>query len=221
MHRHDHPPGRGHRPHGGRVFRFRTYAETGHADPRSARPLARSIDPHGRLFGVPAASFLIEVSRSDIAFERDFGPEPLMGTFDSRLMAQAFGNVVKNAAEAIEAAEREDRRPGAVRIQAVRQGDTIRVDVVDNGKGLPRDNRQRLLEPYMTTREKGTGLGLAIVQKIVEDHGGTLELHDAPSDFHEGRGAMITIILPAATAPARAGTQPTSEQETEKVSNGL
>ena len=144
-----------------------------------------------------------------------------MGTFDSRLMAQAFGNVVKNAAEAIEAAEREDRRPGAVRIQAVRQGDTIRVDVVDNGKGLPRDNRQRLLEPYMTTREKGTGLGLAIVKKIVEDHGGTLELHDAPSDFHEGRGAMITIILPAATAPARAGTLPTSEQETEKVSNGF
>ena len=50
----------------------------------------------------------------------------------------------------------------------------IVVDVIDNGKGLPRENRQRLLEPYMTTREKGTGLGLAIVKKIVEDHGGTL-----------------------------------------------
>ncbi len=68
----------------------------------------------------------------------------------------------------------------------------IRVDVIDNGKGLPRENRQRLLEPYMTTREKGTGLGLAIVKKIVEDHGGRLELHDAPADFHGGRGAMIT-----------------------------
>ena len=68
----------------------------------------------------------------------------------------------------------------------------IRVDVIDNGKGLPRENRQRLLEPYMTTREKGTGLGLAIVKKIVEDHGGRLELHDAPADFHGGRGAMVT-----------------------------
>ena len=61
-----------------------------------------------------------------------------------------------------------------------REGNRIRVDVIDNGKGLPRENRQRLLEPYMTTREKGTGLGLAIVKKIVEDHGGTLELNDAP-----------------------------------------
>src|SRR5262245_7453960 len=160
------------------------------------------------------ASFLIEVSRSDIAFERDFGPEPLMGTFDSRLMAQAFGNVVKNAAEAIEAAERDDRRPGAVRIRAARQGDTIRVDVMDNGKGLPRDNRQRLLEPYMTTREKGTGLGLAIVKKIVEDHGGTLELNDAPSDFFEGRGAMVSVTLPAAGAEQ-------NSKEPEKVADGV
>ena len=58
------------------------------------------------------ASFLVEVSRSDITFERDFGNEPLKGKFDSRLMAQAFGNVIKNAAEAIEAAERRDRRHG-------------------------------------------------------------------------------------------------------------
>jgi two-component system, NtrC family, nitrogen regulation sensor histidine kinase NtrY len=164
------------------------------------------------------ASFLVEVSRSDIAFERSLGHEPLMGTFDSRLMAQAFGNVIKNAAEAIEGAERESGRPGAIRIRAGRQGNTIRVDVIDNGKGLPRENRQRLLEPYMTTREKGTGLGLAIVKKIVEDHGGRLELHDAPADFHDGQGAMITIILPPA---ARTEAQPPSEKQTEKVGNGF
>ena len=82
----------------------------------------------------------------------------------------------------------------------------IRVDVMDNGKGLPRENRQRLLEPYMTTREKGTGLGLAIVKKIVEDHGGRLELHDAPADFHGGRGAMITMILPAASGSETTAT---------------
>ena len=149
------------------------------------------------------ASFLIEVSRADIAFERDFGIEPLMGTFDSRLMAQAFGNVIKNAAEAIEAAERETGRSGVIRIVARRRGRRRSgVDVIDNGKGLPRENRQRLLEPYMTTREKGTGLGLAIVKKIVEDHGGELELHDAPADFFEGRGAMITHH-PAGRRPRR------------------
>jgi len=70
------------------------------------------------------------------------------------------------------------------------------VDVIDNGKGLPGDDRQKLLEPYMTTREKGTGLGLAIVRKIVEDHGGHLELHDAPAYFHGGRGAMIRMVFP-------------------------
>lgn len=168
------------------------------------------------------ASFLVEVSRSDIAFERSFGAEPLMGTFDSRLMSQAFGNVIKNAAEAIEAAERESGESGVIHIRAARQGNMIRVDVVDNGKGLPRENRQRLLEPYMTTREKGTGLGLAIVKKIVEDHGGRLELHDAPQDFYEGRGAMITMVLPAAAAqPGKGEAGSASLKEAEKVDNGV
>jgi two-component system nitrogen regulation sensor histidine kinase NtrY len=168
------------------------------------------------------ASFLIEVSRSDIAFERDFGNEPLRGKFDSRLMSQAFGNVIKNAAEAIEAVERENGKVGAIRIKAAREGRMIRVDVIDNGKGLPRENRQRLLEPYMTTREKGTGLGLAIVKKIVEDHGGRLELHDAPPDFHDGRGAMITMLLPAAAESAALSPDGSAaERETEKVDNGV
>jgi two-component system nitrogen regulation sensor histidine kinase NtrY len=169
------------------------------------------------------ASFLIEVSRSDIAFERDFGHEPLKGKFDSRLMSQAFGNVIKNAAEAIEAAERENGQAGAIRITAAREGRMIRVDVIDNGKGLPRENRQRLLEPYMTTREKGTGLGLAIVKKIVEDHGGRLELHDAPPDFHDGRGAMITMLLPAVpeSEPLSPGDGGAAKRETEKVDNGI
>lgn len=170
------------------------------------------------------ASFLVEVSRADIAFEREITPGPLKGTFDSRLMAQAFGNVIKNAAEAIEAAERQTGEAGVIKLRARRDGNSIRIDVIDNGKGLPRENRQRLLEPYMTTREKGTGLGLAIVKKIVEDHGGRLELHDAPADFHGGRGAMISMILPAAaeeaTAPKGAGDA-VQGRETEKVGNGV
>jgi len=170
------------------------------------------------------ASFLIEVSRADIAFERRFGSEPLMGTFDSRLMSQAIGNVIKNAAEAIEAVERENGQTGVIRVVARAEHGKIRVDVIDNGKGLPRENRQRLLEPYMTTREKGTGLGLAIVKKIVEDHGGVLELHDAPSDFFEGRGAMISMILPIGQAGSSAGgsdARTAKDRETEKVGNGV
>jgi two-component system nitrogen regulation sensor histidine kinase NtrY len=66
----------------------------------------------------------------------------------------------------------------------------------------------------MTTREKGTGLGLAIVKKIVEDHGGRLELHDAPADFHDGRGAMIRIVLPASPAGTTRGN-------TGKAGNGV
>ncbi len=167
------------------------------------------------------ASFLVEVSRSDIKFERDFGSEPLYGTFDSRLLSQAFGNVIKNASEAMEGMERENGEQHAIRIRATRQGDSVRIDVVDNGKGLPREHRQRLLEPYMTTRDKGTGLGLAIVKKIVEDHGGRLELHDAPQDFHGGKGAMVSIILPAAGGSAPASGSSPSEKETVKVENGV
>ena len=163
----------------------------------------------------------MEVSRSDIAFERAFGDKPLKGTFDTRLLSQAFGNVIKNAAEAMEGIEWAPGEKGVIRIQAAHTDGAIRIDVIDNGKGLPRENRQRLLEPYMTTREKGTGLGLAIVKKIVEDHGGRLELHDAPAEFHDGRGAMISIILPASTAISRGAETAENERETEKVSNGV
>ncbi len=142
------------------------------------------------------ASFLVEVSRSDIRFERDFGTVPLIGQFDSRLLGQAFGNVIKNAAEAVEAVVKEGHVDGHILIRSRAQEGSIVVEVLDSGKGLPREHRQRLLEPYMTTREKGTGLGLAIVKKIVEDHAGHIELHDAPDDFYGGRGAMIRMIFP-------------------------
>jgi two-component system nitrogen regulation sensor histidine kinase NtrY len=161
------------------------------------------------------ASFLIEVSRAEISLQRAFGDQPLLGTFDSRLLSQAFGNLIKNAAEAIEGAQHTDGEKGAILVRAQRTNGEIIVDVIDNGRGLPRENRQRLLEPYMTTREKGTGLGLAIVRKIIEDHGGRLELHDAPEDFHGGCGAMIRVVLPAATTSTAGGNK------NEKVENGV
>ncbi|MBN9070780.1 MAG: PAS domain-containing sensor histidine kinase [Rhizobiales bacterium] len=179
---------------------------------RMPKPDMRKLDLREPL---REASFLVEVSKHEIAFERDFGEEPLMATVDTRLMTQAFGNVIKNASEAIEGVENREGYRGVIRVRARREGDSIRVDVMDNGKGLPRENRRRLLEPYMTTREKGTGLGLAIVKKIVEDHGGTLELNDAPEDFHGGQGAMVTIFVPAAATDL--GGQETGDQESERV----
>ena len=73
------------------------------------------------------------------------------------------------------------------------------IDVIDNGKGLPADQRQKLLEPYMTTREGGTGLGLAIVGKILEDHGGGIELLEQPcgSDDWDANAAVAA----ASTVP--------------------
>nr|WP_183655351.1 PAS domain-containing sensor histidine kinase [Brucella daejeonensis] len=160
---------------------------------RMPKPEMRHMDMREAL---RESSFLVEVSRSDIRFENDFGAEKLIGSFDSRLIGQAFGNVIKNASEAIDAVPKENRGEGHILIRSYRSQEQLVVDVIDNGKGLPGDDRQKLLEPYMTTREKGTGLGLAIVRKIVEDHGGHLELHDAPVDFHGGRGAMIRMVFP-------------------------
>ena len=145
------------------------------------------------------ACFLVEVSRHDIKFERDLGDEPLIGEFDNRLIGQAFGNVIKNAGEAIDAVDPEKNIEGHILVRSYREGDNLIADIIENGKGLPKEQRQKLLEPYMTTREKGTGLGLAIVRKIVEDHGGYMELHDAPVNFYGGRGAMIRMIFPAVT----------------------
>ncbi|OXS99053.1 PAS domain-containing sensor histidine kinase [Notoacmeibacter marinus] len=157
------------------------------------------------------ATFLVEVSRDEIEFELALGDDPLMGTFDRRLLGQVFGNLIKNAAEAIDTARgTEPDLKGAIRVEAEHRGEMIEVRVLDNGCGLPGADRQKLLEPYMTTRVKGTGLGLAIVRKIVEEHAGGLGLHDAPARFHGGRGAMIVIQLPARdveTPPARTNAE--------------
>jgi two-component system nitrogen regulation sensor histidine kinase NtrY len=69
--------------------------------------------------------------------------------------------------------------------------------VIDNGIGLPKENRSRLLEPYVTTREKGTGLGLAIVGKILEEHSGRIELRDAEEKFPSQRGAWMRLLFAA------------------------
>jgi two-component system, NtrC family, nitrogen regulation sensor histidine kinase NtrY len=143
------------------------------------------------------SAFLIEVSRPDIIIEKVMPQSALIGMFDSRMTGQALGNLIKNATEAIDARPDDlSKERGHVKVSVIERGGLIVVDIMDNGKGLPRENRQRLLEPYMTTREKGTGLGLAIVRKIVEEHHGVMSLHDAPFDFYNGIGANIRLEFP-------------------------
>lgn len=142
------------------------------------------------------AVFLQKVALPDIEFSTDFGPERLFARYDGRLMSQAFINLIKNASEAIHAVANGAAEKPKIAVAASRAGQSVVVEFHDNGIGWPKENRQRLLEPYMTTRDKGTGLGLAIVRKIVEDHGGTIELLDAPQTAAGGRGAMVRLTLP-------------------------
>jgi two-component system nitrogen regulation sensor histidine kinase NtrY len=136
--------------------------------------------------------FLMRVAHPDIVLEDQLPDHPAVGRFDRRLLSQALTNIIKNAAESVAAQTAETGSAGRIAIQLSFAGKDVVIDVIDNGKGFPKENRQRLLEPYMTTREEGTGLGLPIVAKILADHGGGLELRDAP----EGRGAWVRLYFP-------------------------
>jgi len=145
--------------------------------------------------------FLMRVGHPDIDIETDLREDPMRARFDRRLISQALTNIIKNAAEAIEAVPSEYLTKGRIEITALRDGDDIVIDIVDNGIGLPDVGRSRLLEPYVTTRAKGTGLGLAIVGRVMEDHGGRIELNDA-SVIHPGaRGAWMRLRFAASGLP--------------------
>jgi len=142
---------------------------------------------------VRQAVFLMKVAHPEIDIEAEFKEDPLRAQFDRRLISQATTNIVKNATEAIEQVPPEELGKGRIDVVVSREGEDVLIDVVDNGIGLPKVARSRLLEPYVTTRAKGTGLGLAIVGRVLEDHGGRIELKDA-SDFREGqRGAWMRM----------------------------
>ncbi len=130
--------------------------------------------------------------------------EPVIAHFDRRLITQAVTNLVKNATEAVESAVQAGQiAQGRVETILRVSPERLEIDVIDNGIGLPRQNRSRLLEPYVTTKgSKGTGLGLAIVQKITEQHGGALSLDDAPAAPDRANGALVRITMPRAGRPA-------------------
>ncbi len=118
---------------------------------------------------------------------------------DATMMAQVFTNLIKNAAEAVDEV-REDAPEGwspEISVTMTEDADAVTISIADNGPGLPED-RSRLFEPYVTLKKGGTGLGLPIVKKIVEEHGGTFILTDAPK-----RGALAELRLPRERNPVR------------------
>lgn len=162
------------------------------------------------------AVFLFQVSRPEISFQLDLPEKPAVILCDRRLLTQAVTNLVKNACEAIDtAAETNPERTeqGNVIAKVRAKGDRLQITVIDNGCGLPKENRQRLVEPYMTTRTKGTGLGLAIVQRITEQHGGTLQLADAPKRNGKIEGASVRMDLPIREADEVAASGDADTQE--------
>ncbi|MHA6692284.1 sensor histidine kinase NtrY-like [Devosia sp. A449] len=145
---------------------------------------------------VRQAVFLESVRLPEITINTLLPHDAIYAWFDNRLIAQTLTNLIKNAVEAFETIDISGGSLPIITVEAQLEGNHARVAVSDNGKGWPKENRQRLLEPYMTTREKGTGLGLAIVAKIIEQHGGIVELIDAEPDANGRVGACVTFTLP-------------------------
>jgi len=154
--------------------------------------------------------FMMRVGHPDIDIDVETSENPMLARFDRRLISQALTNIIKNATEAIAAVGPEHLGRGHIRVSVAREAGDIVIDVIDNGTGLPKENRSRLFEPYVTTREKGTGLGLAIVGRILEEHGGHLELNDPPEAIGGGRGAWARLRF--AAEHVAAVDEDTSEQ---------
>ncbi len=159
--------------------------------------------PHDLVALVRDAVLLQQSGQTDVKITADLPDAPVLADLDDAMIGQALTNLIKNAGEAIrtliERGAPEDYRP-QIRVVLTRSEDGVLLSISDNGIGLPED-RARLFEPYVTTREEGTGLGLPIVRKIIEEHGGTLVLTDA-ARFRQGahRGARAEIRLPLPTA---------------------
>ena len=167
---------------------------------RLPKPAFRGEDPVDL---ARQALFLQEVARPDIAFA--FTDQDTVRTIacDRHQFGQAMTNVLKNAVEAIDARAKGEAADfaGKIAVAMEQDGASILVTISDNGIGLPQD-RERIVEPYVTTREKGTGLGLAIVNKIVEEHGGEMTFASVPSG-----GASVTMRFACDPLAGRRGAE--------------
>ncbi len=146
---------------------------------------------------VKQAVFLQEVAQPKITFRFETDDPQLSLVCDRRQLGQALTNIVKNAVEAIEQRAEADGEfsldDGQISMRVHHNDDDVEIQLDDNGIGLPAE-RERIVEPYMTTREKGTGLGLAIVKKIIEEHFGNIAFTDSCT-AEQGGGTRVTISL--------------------------
>ncbi len=143
------------------------------------------------------------VSFPDISFDvKDNSKGNLWTKCDERLITQALTNIYKNAGESVMRRVNEqgaDEHEGRILTEISDSAEQVHICVTDNGVGWPFRDKERLLEPYVTTRDTGTGLGLAIVKRIVEDHGGHIRLADPENN---AQGAVINFVLPINITPA-------------------
>jgi two-component system, NtrC family, nitrogen regulation sensor histidine kinase NtrY len=176
---------------------------------RQVSDIGRMVDEFSAFARMPTPQFadvdlnslaLEAVQAQRIAFPNiDFEIVPIAhdasARGDDRLIVQALTNVIKNAAEAVSQSQERDGEPERGKVEvSIRQSDElVAIEVSDNGPGYPQQDRMRLLEPYVTTRTRGTGLGLAIVSRVLEDHGGRVELADAPPPLG---GALTRLCFP-------------------------
>jgi two-component system nitrogen regulation sensor histidine kinase NtrY len=203
---------------------------------RQTNDLRRIVDEFSKFARMPAperrpldlgkllseAVLLQESARPDVTYRLALPETPVLAHLDGTMINQAFTNLLKNAAEAIE--ERLTAAPdgaaGEIRVSLMTEPGQLRIDIQDNGIGLP-EQPARLFEPYVTHRAKGTGLGLPIVKKIVEEHDGTLDLVPAPP-FEDGAtpGAWARMVLPQA-APEHTRDSDEKAKITEKLRESL
>ncbi len=148
---------------------------------------------------VESAVSLQQVGQPNVSINLSQPKSPIVTSIDATLINQALTNILKNAGESIETRMQDPstlKHDGVIEVLLKNEPDIVVLNISDNGVGLPQD-RSRLFEPYVTTRDKGTGLGLAIVKKIIEEHGGVLKLEDsAPFENTGIVGALISIELP-------------------------
>ena len=166
-----------------------------------ARMPKPSVAPFNMRSLLQGTGFSQSMVSPDVEIEFETNTDDAVYRGDERLLGQAFGNLLKNAAEAIEGLPEDSDINGHIRVVLSANAGGVEVTIEDNGPGFPQDVRDRLLEPYVTTREKGTGLGLAIVNRIIADHGGSISLQNRLDGM---RGARVRVWLPA-NGPASVG----------------
>jgi two-component system nitrogen regulation sensor histidine kinase NtrY len=191
---------------------------------RQTNDLRRIVDEFSKFARMPepvrASNDLVMLVRDAVTLQSAGQPDvrmvanlpdaAVLAEVDATMISQALTNLIKNAGEAIETYIERCSPTGfepEVQIKLTVDDTKARIVIADNGIGLPED-RARLFEPYVTTRDKGTGLGLSIVKKIIEEHGGTLQLADADAfggAARFGAAAIVELpVLPAATQALKA-----------------